>query len=134
MAEQPQRVIVDPAVRAAEDVFQRMMARFRRMSAAERQNDDAAHMADESPRGLNPINHQRWRRFPPREQGFDVAAEELDTFVRNEIAGYKVPRKIWWVDEIQRTPAGKPDYRWAKDTTEQRPADEVHANHVGANS
>jgi 3-oxocholest-4-en-26-oate---CoA ligase len=69
-----------------------------------------------------------------RREGAHPTLAELDTFVRNEIAGYKVPRKIWWVDEIQRTPAGKPDYRWAKDTTEQRPADEVHANHVGANS
>nr|WP_090342607.1 acyl-CoA synthetase [Mycolicibacterium malmesburyense]CRL73097.1 acyl-CoA synthetase [Mycolicibacterium malmesburyense] len=59
---------------------------------------------------------------------------ELDTFVRREIAGYKVPRKIWWVDDIHRTPAGKPDYRWAKDVTEERPADEVHANHVGSAS
>jgi acyl-CoA synthetase (AMP-forming)/AMP-acid ligase II len=59
---------------------------------------------------------------------------ELDTFVRNEIAGYKVPRKVWWVDEIHRTPAGKPDYRWAKDQTEERPADDAHANHVGTSS
>jgi 3-oxocholest-4-en-26-oate---CoA ligase len=69
-----------------------------------------------------------------RREGAHPTLAEIDTFVRNEIAGYKVPRKIWWVDEIQRTPAGKPDYRWAKDTTEERPADEVHANHVGANS
>jgi 3-oxocholest-4-en-26-oate---CoA ligase len=69
-----------------------------------------------------------------RRPGAHPTLAELDAFVRNEIAGYKVPRKIWWVDEIQRTPAGKPDYRWAKDTTEERPADEVHANHVGANS
>jgi acyl-CoA synthetase (AMP-forming)/AMP-acid ligase II len=69
-----------------------------------------------------------------RREGAHPTLAELDTFVRNEIAGYKVPRKIWWVDEIQRTPAGKPDYRWAKDQTEERPADEVHANHVGANS
>jgi acyl-CoA synthetase (AMP-forming)/AMP-acid ligase II len=59
---------------------------------------------------------------------------ELDTFVRSEIAGYKVPRKIWWVDEIHRTPAGKPDYRWAKDITEERPADDAHANHVGTST
>jgi acyl-CoA synthetase (AMP-forming)/AMP-acid ligase II len=69
-----------------------------------------------------------------RREGAHPTLAEIDTFVRNEIAGYKVPRKIWWVDEIQRTPAGKPDYRWAKDQTEERPADEVHANHVGANS
>jgi acyl-CoA synthetase (AMP-forming)/AMP-acid ligase II len=59
---------------------------------------------------------------------------ELDTFVRSEIAGYKVPRKIWWVEEIHRTPAGKPDYRWAKDITEERPADDAHANHVGTST
>jgi acyl-CoA synthetase (AMP-forming)/AMP-acid ligase II len=57
---------------------------------------------------------------------------ELDQFVRSEIAGYKVPRKLWYVEEIKRSPAGKPDYRWAKEQTEARPADEVHANHVRA--
>lgn len=56
----------------------------------------------------------------------------LDAHVRTEIAGYKVPRSLWLVDEVKRSPAGKPDYRWAKDTTEERPADDVHANHVGA--
>jgi acyl-CoA synthetase (AMP-forming)/AMP-acid ligase II len=68
-----------------------------------------------------------------RREGATPSLVELDTFVRKEIAGYKVPRKIWWADEIQRTPAGKPDYRWAKAHTESRPADETHANHVGAN-
>lgn len=57
---------------------------------------------------------------------------DLDAFVRTEIAGYKVPRSLWLVDEVKRSPAGKPDYRWAKDVTEERPADEVHAKHVGA--
>lgn len=55
---------------------------------------------------------------------------DLDRFVRSEIAGYKVPRSVWFVDEVKRSPAGKPDYRWAKDQTEARPADEVHAKHV----
>ena len=65
-------------------------------------------------------------------EGSRPTLAELDTFVRSEIAGYKVPRSLWLVDEVKRSPAGKPDYRWAKDTTEERPADEVHANHVGA--
>jgi 3-oxocholest-4-en-26-oate---CoA ligase len=69
----------------------------------------------------------------PRERARPTLAE-LDAFVRNEIAGYKVPRKVWWVDGIQRTPAGKPDYRWAKEQTESRPADDAHANHVGAST
>lgn len=57
---------------------------------------------------------------------------ELDRFVRSEIAGYKVPRSLWLVDEVKRSPAGKPDYRWAKEQTEARPADDVHAAHVTA--
>ena len=69
-----------------------------------------------------------------RREGADPSLTELDTFVRNEIAGYKVPRKIWWADAIQRTPAGKPDYRWAKEQTEARPADAVHAKHAGADA
>jgi acyl-CoA synthetase (AMP-forming)/AMP-acid ligase II len=69
-----------------------------------------------------------------RREGTNPTLAELDAFVRNEIAGYKVPRKVWWVDGIQRTPAGKPDYRWAKDQTEERPADDVHANHVGSST
>ncbi|OBH86675.1 acyl-CoA synthetase [Mycobacterium scrofulaceum] len=57
---------------------------------------------------------------------------ELDRFVRSEIAGYKVPRSLWLVEEVKRSPAGKPDYRWAKEQTEARPADDVHAAHVTA--
>jgi 3-oxocholest-4-en-26-oate---CoA ligase len=61
--------------------------------------------------------------------GIRPSLAELDAFVRTEIAGYKVPRSLWLVDEIKRSPAGKPDYRWAKDTTEERPADDVHSKH-----
>jgi acyl-CoA synthetase (AMP-forming)/AMP-acid ligase II len=64
-------------------------------------------------------------------EGTRPTLAELDAFVRKEIAGYKVPRSLWFVDEVKRSPAGKPDYRWAKDHTEERPADDVHANHVG---
>ncbi len=86
------------------------------------------------PRRFRRVGRRRARRAirqaasPPSctaVQGTDPTLAELDTFVRHEIAGYKVPRKPWRVDEIQRTPAGKPDYRWAKDTTEERPADDV---------
>ena len=67
----------------------------------------------------------------PRE-GARPALAELYVFVRGEIAGYKVPRSLWFVDEVKRSPAGKPDYRWAKEQTEARPADDVSAKHVGA--
>ncbi|AHC27447.1 MULTISPECIES: acyl-CoA synthetase [Mycobacteriaceae] len=67
----------------------------------------------------------------PRE-GTRPTLADLDAHVRTEIAGYKVPRSLWLVDEVKRSPAGKPDYRWAKDTTEERAADDVHAKHAGA--
>jgi acyl-CoA synthetase (AMP-forming)/AMP-acid ligase II len=49
----------------------------------------------------------------PRDgAGLDLAA--LDAHLRAQIAGYKVPRSIWLVGQIGRTPAGKADYRWAR--------------------
>ncbi len=48
----------------------------------------------------------------------------LGESVRAELAGYKAPRALWLVEEIKRSPAGKPDYRWAVGITESRPADE----------
>lgn len=50
--------------------------------------------------------------------------EDLRPVLTKEIAPYKLPRSLWFVDEIKRSPAGKPDYRWAKAQTEARPADE----------
>ncbi|MCA2209382.1 MULTISPECIES: acyl-CoA synthetase [Nocardia] len=52
---------------------------------------------------------------------------ELRPLLTQEIASYKQPRSLWFVDEIKRSPAGKPDYRWAKEQTDARPADE-HAD------
>ncbi|WP_028476245.1 acyl-CoA synthetase [Nocardia sp. CNY236] len=50
--------------------------------------------------------------------------EELRPVLTQEIASYKLPRSMWFVDEIKRSPAGKPDYRWAKEQTRARPADD----------
>ncbi|MEV6325672.1 acyl-CoA synthetase [Nocardia sp. NPDC051787] len=50
--------------------------------------------------------------------------EELRPMLTQEIAPYKLPRSLWFVDEIKRSPAGKPDYRWAKEQTQARPADD----------
>jgi fatty-acyl-CoA synthase len=46
--------------------------------------------------------------------GLVPTLDELKTHCRTTLAGYKVPRALVLVDEIVRTPAGKPDYRWAK--------------------
>ncbi|WP_412475516.1 acyl-CoA synthetase [Gordonia sp. LUNF6] len=47
----------------------------------------------------------------------------LNEAVRAELAGYKCPRSVWFVDEVKRSPAGKPDYRWAREVTGSREAD-----------
>lgn len=41
--------------------------------------------------------------------------ESIQEHCRKLIAGYKMPRKLVFVDKIERAPSGKPDYRWAKD-------------------
>src|SRR5690606_12775677 len=64
--------------------------------------------------------------------GATATLDELVATARENIAGYKVPRSAWFVDAIKRSPAGKPDYRWAKDQTEQRPADDHDSNGAGA--
>ena len=48
--------------------------------------------------------------------GTAPSLEALQEHCRGHIAGYKVPRRLTVVDAIVRSPAGKPDYRWAKDT------------------
>jgi acyl-CoA synthetase (AMP-forming)/AMP-acid ligase II len=50
----------------------------------------------------------------PRE-GKEPTLEDLDAHVRKHIAGYKVPRELFLVDEVRRQPSGKPDYPWAQE-------------------
>lgn len=39
--------------------------------------------------------------------------DDLDAHCRGYVAGYKVPRELHLVPEVQRSPSGKPDYPWA---------------------
>ena len=39
---------------------------------------------------------------------------QIQEHCRERIAGYKVPRRLHLVTEVQRTPTGKPDMRWAQ--------------------
>ena len=45
---------------------------------------------------------------------------ELQEHCRQHLAGYKVPRAVVFVDDTVRSPSGKPDYRWAKETAPRR--------------
>ncbi|MFI6321784.1 AMP-binding protein [Nonomuraea sp. NPDC050556] len=46
--------------------------------------------------------------------GREVTLEALVEHCRRELAGFKVPRALVLVPEIQRTPVGKLDYTWAR--------------------
>ncbi|MCU1450486.1 MAG: acyl-CoA synthetase [Acidimicrobiales bacterium] len=46
--------------------------------------------------------------------GASPSLEDLQAHCRANIAGYKVPRALFLVDQVQRQPSGKPDYKWAK--------------------
>ncbi|MCA9773604.1 MAG: long-chain fatty acid--CoA ligase, partial [Myxococcales bacterium] len=51
--------------------------------------------------------------------GKPLDVEDLTAHCRTKIAGYKVPRAVRFVAEVQRHPSGKPDYRWAKTEAEE---------------
>lgn len=75
------------------------------------------------------VDDERWGQrvaavIAPRD-GARPSLADLNAVVRTELAGYKCPRSVWFVDEIKRSPAGKPDYRWGVEITRGRPADEA---------
>jgi acyl-CoA synthetase (AMP-forming)/AMP-acid ligase II len=45
--------------------------------------------------------------------------EGLQQHARASLAGYKVPRELVLVDQVERTPAGKADYKWARETADR---------------
>ena len=47
-------------------------------------------------------------------EGAGPSAAELIDHCRSHLAGYKVPKTVEFVDAVVRSPAGKPDYRWAR--------------------
>lgn len=51
-------------------------------------------------------------------EGASCSLDDLGAHARQHIAGYKVPRELHVVDQIVRSPSGKPDYRWAKQLAE----------------
>jgi fatty-acyl-CoA synthase len=49
----------------------------------------------------------------------DISEADLIEYVKNQIATYKAPRRIIFVDAVYRSPSGKADYRWAKEAAQQ---------------
>jgi acyl-CoA synthetase (AMP-forming)/AMP-acid ligase II len=48
--------------------------------------------------------------------GHELSEADVKAHCRTELADYKAPRTVLFLDEIQRTPVGKADYTWAKKT------------------
>ncbi len=46
--------------------------------------------------------------------GMTVDLPSVDAHCRSLVAGYKTPRRIHVVDDLNRHPSGKPDYAWAR--------------------
>ena len=41
------------------------------------------------------------------KEGEDAAADEIRAFVKERVAAYKYPRRVWFVDELPKGPTGK---------------------------
>ena len=48
------------------------------------------------------------------EDSKQIDEDDLVNATRQFIAGYKLPKKVIFVDEVQRAPNGKANYKWAK--------------------
>ncbi|MGH9014847.1 MAG: acyl-CoA synthetase [Acidimicrobiia bacterium] len=64
------------------------------------------------------VPDERWGQrvtavVQPRDHAVPTI-EDVQAHCRTKIAGYKVPRELYLVDAVQRSPSGKPDYPWAQ--------------------
>ncbi len=44
-----------------------------------------------------------------------LTLDEVQRYCRDHLAGHKVPRRMFLVDKVPRSPSGKADYTWAKE-------------------
>jgi acyl-CoA synthetase (AMP-forming)/AMP-acid ligase II len=64
------------------------------------------------------VPDERWGQrvaavVQPRD-GTTPTLDDLQEHCRTKLAGYKLPRELHLVELMQRSPSGKPDYRWAQ--------------------
>jgi fatty-acyl-CoA synthase len=48
-----------------------------------------------------------------RAPGTAATDDEVIEHIRTQVAAYKAPKRVVWVDAVYRSPSGKADYRWA---------------------
>ncbi|MCU1496960.1 MAG: putative AMP-dependent synthetase and ligase [Acidimicrobiales bacterium] len=59
----------------------------------------------------------------PTDPATPPTLDELREHLRGQLAGYKLPKHLVLVARVERSPAGKADYRWAKATAEEHLTD-----------
>jgi len=64
---------------------------------------------------------QRVAALVQLRDGAAVDAAALQAHVRGQLAGYKVPRTVWFVESVGRTVSGKADYGWARQYVAEHP-------------
>ncbi|UDY37797.1 acyl-CoA synthetase [Dermatobacter hominis] len=64
------------------------------------------------------VPHERWGEqvvaVVQPVGGRTPTLDDIEAYARDHLAGYKLPRELVLVDTVVRSPAGKADYRWAK--------------------
>jgi len=70
-----------------------------------------------------PTAHERWGqqvtaivRLRAGEEADEATEASLRDEAREHLAPYKIPKAFVFVEEITRSPSGKADYRWARET------------------
>ncbi|MFF3247860.1 acyl-CoA synthetase [Streptomyces sp. NPDC002870] len=57
-----------------------------------------------------------------REGALTPTLDDIQSHCRTRLAGYKIPRQLVIAPEIQRSPSGKADYRWARTVAKESAA------------
>ena len=57
---------------------------------------------------------QRVAAVIARREGSSASLDDVRAFLRDQLAGYKLPKEAVFVDAMSYTGPGKPDYKWAR--------------------
>jgi fatty-acyl-CoA synthase len=63
--------------------------------------------------------------------GATTEASSIVSHASDFIARYKLPKDVVFVEQVQRSPSGKADYRWAAETAVKAAADAAHGTGTG---
>ena len=53
-------------------------------------------------------------------EGEASSEDHIIDFTREHLAGYKLPKQVFLLDEVRRAPNGKADYKWAQQTADAK--------------